>query len=134
MVFVVDASVTACWLMPDESHPSARAAFELLDRMDAAVPAIWWFEARNVLVMNERRGRMGGVDLNRAFELLNKLPVVLDREPDETAILRLARRHRLTVYDAAYLDLALRRAAAIATLDKALAGAAVAEGLAVVGS
>lgn len=134
MVFVVDASVTACWLMPDENHARAMSAYALLDESDAVAPATWWFEARNVLVMNERRGRIGGVDLSRAFDLLNKLAVAIDREPDERAILRLARRHRLTVYDAAYLDLAVRRSAALATLDEALADAAVAEGLAVVGA
>ena len=134
MVFVVDASITTCWLMPDESHVRATIAFELLDETDAVAPAIWWFEARNVIAMNERRGRLVGVNLNRACELLTMLPVDIDREPDEIAILRLARRHRLTAYDASYLDLALRRGAPLATLDDALYRAAAAEGVDLIGA
>jgi len=55
MPFVVDASVTACWLLPDESHLIAAAARERLLRDHALVPRIWWFEIRNILIVNERR-------------------------------------------------------------------------------
>lgn len=133
MVFVVDASITTCWLMPDESHARATVAFERLNDSDAVAPALWWFEARNGMVINERRGRISSIQLERACEFLNRLSVEIDREPDDKAILALARRHRLTVYDAAYLDVALRRSAPLATLDEALARAAVAEGVALVG-
>lgn len=133
MVFVVDASVTTCWLMSDESDASATEAYMRLERSDLVAPAIWWFETRNVLVTNERRGRIGGADLALAYEVLNELPVEIDREPNETRLVGLARFHRLTVYDAAYLELALRRSASLATLDAALAKAAVAEGVDLIG-
>ena len=134
MAFVIDASITTCWLMPDESDARAIAAYALLDENDPLVPAIWWFEARNVLISNERRGRIGGTALLDAYDVLSELSVEIDREPDETQIFSLARRHRLTVYDAAYLDLALRRSAPLATLDDALASAALVEGVMLVGA
>lgn len=134
MAFVVDASVTTCWLMPDESDALASLAYARLDRSDFVVPAIWWFETRNVLVTNERRGRIAGADLALAHEILTELPVVIDREPNETQLVGLARRHRLTVYDAAYLELALRRAVPLVTLDAALARAAAAERVELLGA
>lgn len=104
MPFVVDASVTACWLMPDERHPVAEAARVRMADDVATVPALWWFEVRNLLVVNERRGRIDPAQTNGALTLLAALPLVLDRSPDEATVLGLARRHRLTVYDAAYLE------------------------------
>ncbi|WP_196804873.1 type II toxin-antitoxin system VapC family toxin [Methylopila sp. M107] len=131
---MVDASVTSCWLLPDESDARAAAAYELLDDGDALAPALWWFEARNVLVVSERRGRIDAEAVEQAFAIIAKLPIEIDREPNDVAVLRLARRHRLTVYDAAYLELALRRGAPLATLDDALAKAAQIEGVALIGS
>jgi hypothetical protein len=58
MAFVPDASVSACWAFGDEAHPVADAAFSSLQAADAVVPALWWFEIRNTLVVNERRGRI----------------------------------------------------------------------------
>lgn len=127
MPFVVDASVTACWLMPDEAHPLATVAYQRLAADHAIAPALWWFEVRNLLVVNERRGRLDAAKSDRALALLRRHPILIDRLPDEPAILALARRHRLTVYDAAYLELALRQAVPLATLDDALTAAARAE-------
>lgn len=133
MPFVIDASVTACWLMPDERHPVAEAARLRMAEDIATVPALWWFEVRNLLITNERRGRIDTAQTTRALALLAGFPMVFDRSPDETAVLSLARRHRLTVYDAAYLELAMRETAALATLDEQLAAAARAEKIPLIG-
>jgi predicted nucleic acid-binding protein len=129
MAFVIDASVAACWLMPDEMHAVADAARRRMLSDAAIVPAIWWFEIRNVLIVGERRGRLDAALTARAVALLSELPVSVDHDPDESAILSLCRHHRLSVYDAAYLSLAIREKLVLATLDDALARAAAAEGV-----
>ena len=127
MAFVVDASVTAAWLMPDEESPLAELVFEKMVDEPALVPAIWWFETRNLLMVNERRKRVP-VDLREELlSLLDDLPAQIDRVPDSGQITALARRHGLTVYDAAYIELAARKKIPLATLDRKLAEAARAE-------
>jgi predicted nucleic acid-binding protein len=132
MGFVLDASITACWAFRDEDHPDADLAFARMRTEDALVPCLWWFEVRNILVVNERRQRI--TESGTAGFLLNlsRLRVRVDREPDESAVLRLARTHRLSVYDAAYLELALRERLPLATLDADLRKAAASEGIALV--
>jgi predicted nucleic acid-binding protein len=132
MPFVVDASITLAWAF-DEVHPKAVLARERLRTDEALVPSLWWFELRNALVMGERRGRLTERDTAFFLRSIGRLAVGVDRVPDETAVLTLARRHRLTVYDAAYLELALRETLPLATLDGALAGAAQAERVPLIG-
>ena len=130
MAFVLDASITACWAFQDEDHPDAGLAFHRMRAEEAVVPCLWWFEVRNILVVNERRGRLGESD-SAAFLLhLSRLRVRLDRLPEGDAVLRLARTHRLSVYDAAYLELAQREGLPLATLDTHLRRAAAKEGVA----
>jgi predicted nucleic acid-binding protein len=133
MPFVVDASVAACWLMPDERHPLADAAYARIASDPAITPVLWWFELRNLLLVNERRGRLDSAKTARALRLLRALPITIDSAEDEDTLMELARQHRLTVYDAAYLELALRRGFPLATLDTALASAARAEAVPLVG-
>ena len=90
-------------------------------------PGLWWFEVRNTLLVNERRGRLRESDVSVFLRGLAVLAIIIDRAPDEAAILALARRHRLSVYDASYLELAQRDGVGLATLDGALARAARAE-------
>lgn len=129
MTFVIDASVTACWLFDDEDHPLATEAMGRLARETARAPAVWWFEVRNALIVAERRRRVQPVSASRYLSLLSGLPIVLDHDPVEHELLAIARRHELTVYDAAYLELARRLSAPLATLDGRLARAAAAEGV-----
>jgi predicted nucleic acid-binding protein len=129
MPFVVDASVTASWLFPDEGHPAVSAAYDRLRTDHALVPSLWWFDIRNIFVVSERKGRLDPGRTHKALALLGSLPIQQDAEPDETAVLRLARQHRLTVYDAAYLELAQRENVALATLDAELARAASSENI-----
>src|ERR1700741_4665202 len=114
MPFVIDASVTACWAFEDEDHPIAARALGQL-RVDAAqVPCLWWFEVRNTLIVNERRGRLTEADVAAFLRSLSRLGVMVDRTPDEATVLGLARRHRLSVYDASYLELAQREGVPLA--------------------
>jgi predicted nucleic acid-binding protein len=125
MPFVLDASVTASWAFPDEGHPQAAVALERLRAADEArVPGLWWFEVRNVLLVNERRGRISEANTTAFLDDLGRLAIALDRAPVGSRTLALARRHRLTVYDAAYLELAQREGMPLATLDAALQRAA----------
>jgi predicted nucleic acid-binding protein len=108
MTFVLDASTTAAWCFPDESDPAADEAFNRLDRENAAVPALWWVEIRNILVVGERRGRIDAAESARFLSDLDQLPIHLDREPAGDLVMALARKHALSVYDAVYLELASR--------------------------
>jgi len=128
MSFVIDASIAICWAFGDEEHATAARAQELLGESVAHAPALWWFEVRNALIAGERRGRIRESEVGAFLQHLAGLPIRLDREPVDADLLNLARRHRLTVYDAAYLELALRLNAPLATLDASLARAAPADG------
>ena len=130
MAFVLDASITVCWAFEDEDHPDAGLAFQQMRSEEAVVPCLWWFEVRNILVVNERRRRIAESDTAVFLLGLSRLRIRVDRVPDEGAVLRLARTHRLSVYDAAYLELAQREGLPLATLDADLQKAAVAEGVA----
>jgi len=129
MRFVLDASVTINWAMRDESHPVADLAFSELRSGTATAPAIWWYEVRNILVVNERRKRITPADSNRFLADLNTLEVAIDDNPDSAAALDLSRRLGCTIYDAAYLALAQKERLPLATLDKDLEAAAVSEGI-----
>lgn len=133
MPFVLDASVTAAWCFPDENSDTANAAFDWLANDEAVVPALWWFEIRNILVVNERRGRIDQSETATFLADLARLPLGIDRKPDGDVVLAMARKHGLTAYDAAYLELARRVGGPLATLDKVLAIAARADGVPLIG-
>ncbi len=131
MVFVLDASVAASWAFDDEDHPVAAAALQRLRQDSAVVPAIWWYELRNIVVVNERRGRLTE-SLSAAFlTALRRLPITVLPPAEDALVLALARGHKLSACDAAYLALAREHTAELATLDAALARAARTEGVAV---
>jgi predicted nucleic acid-binding protein len=124
MPMVVDASVTISWYLADEVTSTTQSILQRLGEGEAVVPVLWWFEIRNVLLTNERRGRLDPTQTAAILAHLAGLPIVLDRDPVGDAVLAVARAYRLTFYDASYLELALRRAASLATLDRQLAAAA----------
>ena len=128
MPFVLDASIPACWALQDEEDPRAATAFARIKNDEAVVPSLWWFEIRNILVVSERRKRITESDTRVFLRDLAGLRVRVDREPEESLVLRLARTRGLSVYDASYLELALRQAIPLATLDAQLTAAAHAEG------
>lgn len=129
MTLVLDASAVAGWLLPDESGPDLAT---LGSAEDFAAPWLLWAELRNILVVNERRGRLPAGLAEQFLEAVEALGLRLDAAPSSAATLDLARRRGLTVYDALYLELALREGARLATRDAALAAAARAEGVAVI--
>lgn len=128
MAFVIDASTVVAWALREADARATRAR-RLIRTEDAHVPHLWWFELRNALIVNERRGRITEVATARFLRRLSRLRLVISPLPEEAAVMALARKHRLTVYDAAYLELALREGVPLATLDGALAGSAKAEGV-----
>jgi len=132
VTFVLDASISVAWAF-DEVSIAASEARKRLRRESLAAPSLWWFEVRNALVQGERRGRLTETRTARFLRHISRLPITLDRAPDETRVLALARRHRLTVYDAAYLEVAMRLALPLATLDEELATVARSEGVPLIG-
>jgi predicted nucleic acid-binding protein len=127
---VVDTSVTMAWCFEDAA---TAATDEVLDRLrdtEAVVPPLWQLEVTSVLLVAERRGRLDEAKVTRFLELIARLPIRVDQSPQDPAtVLAAARRHGLTAYDAAYLVLAERLAAPLATLDRALADACRAAGV-----
>ena len=92
------------------------------------VPPIFWYEIRNALVRAERQRR---IDRDESADFLERMADLIEEDygRDEMGVLDLARQHRLTVYDAAYLETAMRRQAVLATFDQELAAAARVEGI-----
>ena len=131
MPFVLDASVTASWAFPDEQNLAADQVGKLLESSSdsAIVPCLWWFEVRNILLVNERRGRTTLARTTNFLELIAQLAIQIDYDYNSSQVLDLARNHGLTVYDASYLSLAIREHLPLATLDKALQIAAAATGV-----
>ena len=128
MPFVVDASVASNWFFPDEAQ-AAIAAWQRIANDDGWVPLHWWFEIRNAMLAAERRARITEQFTTHALARLSLLRIVSAPRPNDVDVMSMARRHRLTFYDAAYLELAKREDLPLATLDKTLARAASSEGV-----
>lgn len=128
---VLDCSIACAWLLEDERVPGADRVLGQAGAHGASAPGLFWAELRNALVMAERRGRLTPAQTTAALAEIEHLDIELDRAPDEETTLRLARQHRLTVYDALYLELAIRQNRELATLDAALQRAAESEGVGV---
>jgi predicted nucleic acid-binding protein len=131
-LFVLDSSVTLTWCFEDEASDYGDAVLQSLRSREAIVPVIWPLEVANALLMGERRARSTQADTLRWIQLLAALPITVDEESSERAFqatLDLGRVHNLTTYDAAYLEVALRRGLPLATLDQRLHGAAAAIGV-----
>jgi predicted nucleic acid-binding protein len=97
------------------------------------VPAIWPLEVANVLLVSERRQRLTQAQTTRFVELLQALPITVDRgQKGLDSLLALGREHKLSAYDAAYLELATRLGLALATQDARLSAAAIAIGVSLV--
>ncbi len=127
MSMVLDSSVALAWVYADETTNDVLRLFDAVRLHGAWVPGLWRWEIANVLHLNVRRGRHGGDFRDGALATLALLPVKVDAEADRqawSAALHLAERHGLTVYDAAYLEIASRRKIPLATLDGQLRAAA----------
>ena len=132
MTAVVDASLAAAWLLPEENSDAAEAVIMALSGRPP-VPSLFWHEARNILVMAQRRGRIVAGEPAAAMGRLRRLPLEDVGAGSDGAVLALAMAHGLTAYDAAYLALAQERSLPLATLDQKLAAATRREGVALLG-
>jgi predicted nucleic acid-binding protein len=110
--------------LADESGEWTLAARGAVERDGMAVPWLFWFEIRNILIVNERRGRIEVADVERFVGKLPRLVGDVDDEPDSATVMKLARSHQLAVYDAAYLELVARRSLTLCTRDRQLITAA----------
>jgi predicted nucleic acid-binding protein len=132
VTFIVDNSVALAWCFEDEQTAEIMALLDRTSETGAMAPQLWPIEALNGLLSAERRGRIDGGTRRRLAGFLRDLPIGID---DETAgqtwgaTAQLAELHRLTSYDAAYLELAVRLALPLATSDKPLIAAAQALGV-----
>lgn len=136
MSLVLDSSVALAWVYADETTTAVNAVFAQIIERSAWVPALWRLEIANVLEMGVRRGRHDAAFRDATLADLSLLPITPDTDTERQAwgaTLRLAERHRLTLYDAAYLKLAQRRGLPLATLDVELRKAGKIEGVTLLG-
>jgi predicted nucleic acid-binding protein len=126
MTIVVDASMAVAWLFADERTDAAHAVMLRVVSGGAIVPSLWRLEVANVLRNAVRRGRCDEAYVDRSLDRLSRLPVDIDDETSAqawTATRALSREHGLTSYDAAYLELAIRKSHPLATCDAELIAA-----------
>ena len=125
--FVLDCSVTMAWCFDDEATPYTDSIRDKLSDVRAVVPTLWPIEVANATIVGERRKRLDEARGSRFLSLLSSLPIIVDEETATRAwadTLHLARAHNLSVYDATYLELAIRRGLPLACLDGKLKTAA----------
>jgi predicted nucleic acid-binding protein len=136
MSLVLDASATLAWLLPEELTGAITAAFDLIADDCAWVPGLWRIEVANSLSVKLRRGRITPLQRRESLVDLKLLPIYCHQETNDHVwgrTLELADLHRLTIYDATYLELALRLSLPLATLDEDLRIAAHQEGVPLLG-
>jgi predicted nucleic acid-binding protein len=135
MNFVLDNSVCMCWLLPPEKEPDAAYALEILESLtvaEAHVPSLWALEVANVIARAESKKIITEARAHTFVNFLEHLKITADPETTTRALgdtLNLARRYKLSAYDAAYLELAQRRGLSLATLDADLSTAALKAGV-----
>ena len=127
MRVVLDSSATLACVYPDETTQAMRELFDAVAEDGALVPSLWRLEVANSLTMTVRRGRIDARFRAAALADLALLDIIVDRQTEAqawTTTLDLADRFRLTLYDAAYLELARRHSLPLASLDEPLRNAA----------
>jgi predicted nucleic acid-binding protein len=125
--FVLDCSIAIAWCFADESTPESDALLDRVRAEGAMVPSLWQLEVGNVLLTATRRGRLSQAEAQARLEALAVLPIAIDGATPHRAwreVVALARMEHLTVYDACYLELAIRYGLPLATKDRALQQAA----------
>ena len=127
---VIDASVASAWRFPDEQTEYTNRVLQAVsDSLEAFAPRLWAYEVRNSILMGLRRGRISRGDVEGFLDSLADLNIRLVDPVSYDAVFRIAELNRLTVYDASYLDLAMREASQLASLDDALRKAAMRAGV-----
>jgi len=133
---VVDASLALAWCFPDEASDYADMVLVSLEGNALLVPAVWGLEIANAILVGERAKRLSGPDIRQFTNLLQNLAIEQDVQPfgnHLNDVLEVAREAGLTAYDASYLELAIRKSAALATLDGRLSKAAKRSGIKIFG-
>ncbi len=131
---VVDASVALAWCFPDEASSYADEVLVALEGKQILVPAVWGLEIASAILVGERQQRLGQMEIQRFTTLLASLSITQDTTSANQCVkdvLPLAREYGLSAYDAAYLELSIRRNAFLVTLDKKLQNAAQKAGIAI---
>jgi len=129
-VFVIDASLAASWCFPDERTEYTNGILAVVSKaIEVAAPRLWAYELRNSVLMGIRRKRITKADAQEFLESIEAFHILLSDPPSYDSVFALAERHGLTVYDAAYLELAAREHLPLASLDKELCRAAVQSGV-----
>ena len=137
MSLVLDSSIALSWFFEDERTDATMLLLRRVADDGAVVPTLWRYEVANGLAMAVRRNRIGAAYRQRTLSHLTALDVDTDRDSHRLAwseTMAVSERHRLTIYDASYLELAQRRRLPLATLDDALHRAAAATGVSLVGA
>ena len=132
MTIVLDASIVLAGTMPDENSDRASGILEHVAEEGAFAPAIFLWEVANVLSIAVRRNRLPFAQAEEIFDDISELNIAIEDTQPATIwvdVFELSQRHSISVYDAGYLELALRMKHPLATLDKALANAAMRENL-----
>ncbi len=132
MYCVLDSSAALAWILPGEATPVTEALLADVGEQGAVAPGLWPIETANVLWLSERRGRISLAERTQALTILADLPIQIDPRTAALAFgatSALAAGRDLTVYDACYLELALRLGLPLASLDKRLCLAASAAGV-----
>jgi predicted nucleic acid-binding protein len=131
-VVVIDASIASAWCFPDEQTDYTRAVFQAVSSsaVDTVAPRLWAYEIRNSVLMGIRRGRISKPDSVQFLVSMNEMNVRLGEPASYDEVFALAQEYGLTVYDAAYLDIALRERVPLASLDDQLVRAAKKVGVA----
>ena len=135
MTFVLDNSVTMRWCFGDGSDRDRAYARKVLDMAEEStlmVPAVWGLEVANIIARAERNGLWTESRTREFLEMLNSLDIEVDEETSLRALtdtLEMARRYKLSSYDASYLELASRLNSPLATLDESLRKAAKKAGI-----
>jgi predicted nucleic acid-binding protein len=127
---VIDASLAAAWCFPEERTEYANGVLQAVSNsLAGSAPRLWAYEIRNAVLMGLRRGRIDRADAEGFLESLADLNIHLFDPVWYDALINLAEVNSLTVYDAAYLDLAIREGSQLASLDTDLQKAAVKSGV-----
>lgn len=129
---VLDSSIAIAWCFADEKDPYADAIAARLAGIEAHVPSFWPLEIANAFLKSEERGRSTQADTTKWTTYFGSLPITLDDGTGAHAwgsTLNLARLQNLSLYEAGYLELALRRGLPLATLNAGLKAAAASSGV-----
>ena len=126
---MIDASIRVAWFLDEKSDRRVETAFDTIAHVETRAPSLFYYEIRNALLVSERRNRITEAMSAAFLHDLGLLPIRLEPAEDDASLMTLARQRKLTVYDAAYLELAQRRKLVLGCKDGPLRKAAKQSGV-----